>query len=81
MLCERMEDWLEMEVCGEEGCERGRGRGGYGYGVAMVAAEGRMGSGGGTRCVLVSKRQELLAEGVHVRTGEFTLETMGYRGL
>jgi len=79
--CERMEDWSEMEVCGEGGRERGHGRGGYGCGVATVAAEGRMGSGGGTRCMLVSERQELLAEGVCVRTGEFTLETTGYRGL
>ena len=81
MPCERMEDWSEMEVCGEGGRERGCGRGGYGCGVATVVAEGWMGSGGGTRCVLVSERQELLAEGVRVRTGEFTLETTGYRGL
>jgi len=40
-----------------------------------------MGSGGGTCCVLVSKRQELLAEGVHVRTRELMLEVTGYRGL
>ena len=79
--CERMEDWSEMEVCGEGGHKRGRGRGGYGCGVAMVAAEGQMGGGGGMCRVLVSKRQELLVEGVRVRTGEFTLEATGYRGL
>ena len=81
MPCERMEDWLEMEVCGEGGRECGRGRGGYGCGVATVAAEGRMGGGGGTRRVLVSERQELLVEGVRVMTGEFMVETTGYRGL
>jgi len=79
--CERMEDWSEMEVCREGGRERGCGCGGYGCGVAMVAAEGQMGSGGGMRRVLVSKRQELLAEGVRVMTGEFMVETTGYRGL
>ena len=77
MLCERMEDWSEMEVCSEGGREHS----GYGCGVATVAVEGWMGSGRGTHCVLVSERQELLAEGVCVRTGEFTLETTGYRGL
>jgi len=79
--CERMEDRSEMEVCGEGGRERGRGRGGYGCGVATVAAEGRIGGGGGRRRVLVSERQELLAEGVRVKTGESTLEATGYRGL
>jgi len=33
-----------------------------------------MGGGGGTRCMLVGKREELLAEGVRVRTGDFTPE-------
>jgi len=79
--CERMEDWSEIEVCGEGGRKCSRAHSGYGCRVVMVAAEGQMGGGGGTHCVLVSKRQELLAEGVHVRTRELTLEAMGYRGL
>ena len=77
--CERMEDRSEMGVCAEGGRERDRG--GYGHGVANVAGEGGMGDGGGTRRVLVSERQELLAEGVRVRTGEFTLEATGFRAL
>jgi len=46
-------------------------------GVATVAAEGGMGGGGGTRCVFVREREELLAEGVRVKTGDFTPEATG----
>ena len=73
--CESMEDRSETEVCAEGGRERGRG--GYGCGVATVVAEGGMGGGGGTRCVFVREREEMLAEGVRVRTGEFTPEATG----
>jgi hypothetical protein len=73
--CERMEERSETEVCAEGGRERGRG--GYGCGMATAAAEGGMGGGGGTRRVLVSEREELLAEGVRARSGEFTPEAMG----
>jgi len=72
--CERMEDRSEMEVCAEGGRERGRG--GY-CGVATVAAEGGIGGGGGTRRVPVRETEDLLAEGVRVRTGEFTPEATG----
>jgi len=72
--CERMEDRSEMEVCAEGGRERGRG--GY-CGVATVAAEGGIGGGGGTRRVPVRETEELLAEGVRVRTGELTPEATG----
>jgi len=73
--CERMEDRSETEVCAEGACEHGRI--GYGCGVATVAGEGGMGGGGGTRCVFVREREEMLAEGVRVRTGEFTPEATG----
>ena len=36
-----------------------------------------MGGGGGTRRVLASEREELLAVGVRARTGEFTPEATG----
>jgi len=83
--CERMEeqsetvvvvDWTEVRA--EGGCERGGG--GYGYEVAMAAAEGGMGGGGGACRVLLREREELLAEGVHVRTGEFTPDLKGEGG-
>jgi len=70
--CERMEDRSETEVRSEGGHERGRGV--YGREVATVAAEGGTGGGGGTRRVLLRETDELLAEGVRVRTGKFTPE-------
>jgi len=70
--CERMEEQSETEVTAEGGHEPGRGV--YECEVATVAAEGRMGGGGGTRRVLLREREELLAEGVCVRTGELTPE-------
>ena len=73
--CERMEKRSETEVCAEGGRERGRG--GYGYGMAMAVAEGGVGGSGGTRRVFVSGREELLAEGVRARAGEFTPEAKG----
>jgi len=66
---------LSTEVRAEGGRERGCG--GYGCGVAMAAAEGGVGGGGGTRCVLVGKREESVAEGPPVRTGKFTPEATG----
>ena len=53
------------------------GGGGYGCGAATAAAEGGISGGGGARRVLVRERKELLAEGVRVRTSEFTLEATG----
>jgi len=73
--CERMEEWSETEVRAEGGRERGSGGYGYGCGVATAAAEGGM--GGGARRVLIREGAELLAEGVRVRTGEFTPEATG----
>lgn len=73
----RWKSSLSTEVRAEGGRERGRSCGGYGCGVATAAAEVGMGGGGGTRCVLVGKWEELLAEGVRVRTGEFTSEATG----
>ena len=39
-----------------------------------------MGGGGGACRVLLREREELLAEGVHVRTGEFTPDLKGEGG-
>ena len=70
--CERVEQRSTTEV--RAGGGRERGGGGYGCGVVTAAAVGRMGGGGGARRVLVRERGELLAEGVRVRTSEFTPE-------
>ena len=72
--CERIEERSETEVRAEGGRERGSG--GYGYGCE-VAAAGGMGGGGGARRALIREGEELLAEGVRVRTGEFTPEATG----
>ena len=72
--CESMEDRSEMEVCAEGGREHGRG--GHCV-VATVAAKGGIGGAGGMRRVPVRERDELLAEGVRVRTVEFTPEATG----
>ena len=76
--CERMEDWSEMKVCTEGGCECSHGR--YRCGMVTVAVEGGMADGGGMCCKPVREREELLAEGARVRTGEFTPEAMAETG-
>ena len=80
--CERMEDRSEAvvavdwtEVRAEGG--RDRGRGGYGCEVVTAAAEVETGGGGGARRMLVRETEELLAEGVRARTGEFMPEATG----
>jgi len=69
-LVKRWKSSLSTELRAEGGREEAHG--GYGRGVAMAAAVGEA-----RVACLWGKREELLAEGVRVRIGEFTPKGTG----
>ena len=64
-------DWMDVRA------EGGREREGGGGSGAAAAVGGIEGGGGGMRRVLAREREELLAEGVRIRTGEAVAEGTG----